>query len=292
MRLGRSDAVVAAAILVLLALNLVVLAEALPETRRVDSGCCSDHQLAKDFSAYYVASWRLAFDPSHVYAPPNASSGGPSILPRPEVYKYLPSMLLFILPFLALPYQEALTAFDLVQFALLCLTSLLVSLLVRGRGATLTVAVATIVILLPVPGLGSWLSQPYYWQWAEGQSKVLETFLLVVSFYLGTTGKTRLSGAALGLSGFDPRFTLLAIPLFLASNRTSLVRSCKWGAAIFALTNSALLYSPIGGGFVSVLLSSGLSTPVYPYSFIPIATVLSLSAARYDDIRSLISRPG
>jgi hypothetical protein len=80
----------------LIALNLFTFARAYPEILTLNSGCCSNQVLAKDFSAYYVGAWRLFHDTSNVYAPGNVSDGFPSIPPRPESFKYLPSFLLTV----------------------------------------------------------------------------------------------------------------------------------------------------------------------------------------------------
>ena len=56
---SRSRTIFVAAVLCLLALNLVVLAAAYPETMTIDSGCCGDRLLAKDF-----ADDTLSADPS------------------------------------------------------------------------------------------------------------------------------------------------------------------------------------------------------------------------------------
>jgi len=73
-------------------------------------------------------------------------------------------------------------------------------------------------------------------QWAEGQAKVLLTFLLIASFYLGFKGRTALSGVAFGLGAFDPRFSVLALPLFLFYNKNKLKPALSVMVAVFALS--------------------------------------------------------
>lgn len=73
-------------------------------------------------------------------------------------------------------------------------------------------------MLLPAAAPGWGFSVSYFWQWKEGQSKVIETLLLTVSFYLGMKGRPVWSGVILGIAFFDPRFALAAIPLFLTYN--------------------------------------------------------------------------
>ncbi len=273
----RSRTIFVAAVLCLLALNLVVLAAAYPETMTIDSGCCSNRLLQKDFSAFYTAAWRLLYDPSHVYTPGNVSDGGLQTTPPPESYKYLPSFLLMVLPFAVLPYQQALTAFDVLQFLLLPLVALLVYELTKEKGAAAAVVVAVIALLLPSPSTHWSLSAAYYWQWAEGQSKVLETFLLLLSLHLGKTKKPVLSGVVLALSAFDPRFALLALPLFFMYNRPSLRAAFGAGALALLVTNAVLFIPGVGSGFLVMLSTSGLTTPLYWYALIPLFTVVSLT---------------
>ena len=283
-RKSRSIVIFVAAVSCLLALNLIVFVAAYPETMRLDSGCCGNRTLAKDFSAFYTASWRLFNDPGQVYNPNYVNDGEYHVLPQPEAYKYLPSFLLMVSPFLVLPYQQALTAFDVFQFLLLPLMALLVYELTKEKGIAAGVVVAAIALLLPLPTPHWSLSVAYYWQWGEGQSKVLETFLLLLSFYLGKTGRPLLSGALLALTAFDPRFTIIATPLFIMYNRRSLKTALASGLAVFLVTNVALFYPPIGAGFVNMLFSSGLSTPLYYYSLIPLLTILALTAANAREI--------
>ncbi len=80
---------------VLLAINGYVLVLAQPETLRLDGG----GSLAKDFSAYYIGSWRLWHNPADLYTYGSVADGEPIISPHPQLYKYLPSFLVLISPF-------------------------------------------------------------------------------------------------------------------------------------------------------------------------------------------------
>ena len=271
----------------LIALNLFTFARAYPEIFTLDSGCCSNQVLAKDFSAYYVGAWRLFHDTPNVYTPGAVSDGGPSILPRPESFKYLPSFLLIVSPFLLLSYKNAILAFDGLQLLLLPLMAVMTYRLVRSKGVAATLVVATVVLLQPSPAPNLGLSVSYYWQWAEGQAKVLEAFLLLLSFYLGAARKPRLSGAAFGMAWFDPRFALISVPLFLVYNRHKL-RGAASSAAGVALASNFALFSPgVGSRFMAMLLSSGITTPLYYYSFIPLLTVVCLTVLNAKEIVSL-----
>ena len=194
-----------------------------------------------------------------------------------------------IAPLLTLPYQSALTAFDAAQFLLLPLMALLLYRLLVSRGKTTVLLVTLGVILLPLPfDAPQWgISASYYWQWAEGQSKVLETFLLLLSFYLGSARRPHLSGVVYAFGAFDPRVSILALPLFLVYNDR---RRTAVGYAVAALAafNFPLLYPPMATGFLSMVLSSGLSTPPYYYTFIPLFTVICLTAVEWGDVSELV----
>ncbi|MGA2666258.1 MAG: hypothetical protein ABSF83_15075 [Nitrososphaerales archaeon] len=288
---GRRILILAAVMAGLILLNLVTFVDAYPETKVADSGCCSDRTLAKDFSAFYVGAWRLFNDPSNVYTPGAVSDGGPAIVgPQPESYKYLPSFLFMVAPLLSVGYQQALTAFDVFQFLLLPLVALLVYRLVGEKGLAATVVVAVIALLQPSP-LPHWsLSASYYWQWAEGQSKVLETFLVLLGLYLGKAGRPAASGGVLALSAFDPRFTLLALPLFATYNRARLRPAFLSLAAVSLATNAALLYPGVGSGFVTMLLSTGLTTPLYYYALIPLLTIVALTVVDAREVAAAFGR--
>ena len=275
------------AVLVLVSLGTLVMAY--PETTVIDSGCCSSTPaLAKDFSAFYTAAWRVIHDPSQVYTRGYLDDGEYYIPPQPEQFKYLPSFLLFVIPLLALPYQTALTAFDVVQFLLLPGVAFLLYQLLRDRGRLAMIVVPILVLVLPLPIPGSHLSYsaPYYWQWAEGQSKVLETFLFLLAFYLGTVGKPKSSGVVFALAAFDPRIAVLALPLFAAYNRGSLA-SYATAATAFVALNLPIFYPPITGGFLGMVTNTGLVTPPYYYTLIPIAAFASLIYVQRREIAAL-----
>jgi hypothetical protein len=280
----------------LILLNASTFIAAYPETLVVDGGCCSNRPLAKDFSAYYVGAWRLFHDSSAIYAKGAVNDGAPSTPPVPEAFKYTPSFLLLVLPFTYLGYHEALLAFDLFQFALLPVIAVLLWWLLRHR-SPLFIGVAMLLILLQPSPLPHWgLSASYYWQWAEGQAKVLEAFLLVLSFWLAKVDRPRLSGVIFSLAAFDPRFALFALPLFLFFNGKRWAVSSLYAVVSLVALNAPLLYPPIGAGFFSMVLSSGVTTPLYYYSFIPLAMIVSLYIAYWPGlasaVRSLAGRKG
>jgi hypothetical protein len=124
----------------------------------------------------------------------------------------------------------------------------------------------------------------YYWQWGEGQAKVFITFLLLLSFYLASREKPILSGIAFAFGFFDPRFGLLAIPLFVMYNRKNLKTATASAIGTLALSNLMLLYPGMGSSFTSMVFSSAINTPLYYYSLIPLFTLLALIIVNYREI--------
>jgi hypothetical protein len=283
----RTKTIVLVAVSGLILLNLFTFIAAYPETLAITplpSGWGSAGPLARDFSAYYIAAWRLIHDPSQVYTLGFVNDGESPIYPHPEPYKYLPSFLLIVTPLLLVGYQQALTIFDLFQFLLLPLIGVMTYRLVNKKGVAVTLIVAVLVLLQPSPLPHCGLSVTYYWQWAEGQAKVFESFLLLLSFYLGSVGKPRLSGATLGLSAFDPRFAIVALPLFVMYNKDRILASIAAMLGTVVVSNLMLLYPGMDTGFLAMSFGSGITTPIYPYSLIPLLTVLSLSVVNGKEI--------
>jgi Glycosyltransferase family 87 len=290
----KKKRVFAAVVAVLMVLNFITLVTAYPETLVVDSGCCAPNELlAKDFSAFYTAAWRLFHDPSQVYTHGLVSDGEFQILPQPEGYKYLPSFLLMASPLLLLPYQSALLVFDLFQFLLLPLIALLLYELIKERRLELMIPALVAVLLVPLPlPTPQWsISISYYWQWAEGQSKVLDAFLLLAALQIAKTNKPRLAGVTLAFAAFDPRFALLAIPLFVTySNSKTVRRSLAYAAVAFLLFNIPLFYPAMGIGFLKMVFTSGLPTPPYYYTFIPILAVSVLMLIDHEELGLAVKR--
>jgi hypothetical protein len=273
------------AAVVLIAMNAFTAITAYPETYTLTPGITvSGGILAKDFSAYYMAAWRLWNNPSHIYTFGALGGAEPEILPYPQAYKYLPNFLLLTSPFLALEYQQALWAFDIVQFALLPAMAYLIYKLLEGRHAAVTFTVMVVALLLPFPTMQWGFSPGYYWQWGEGQAKVFLTFLLLLSFYLGNKNKPYLSGAAFAFGFFDPRFGLLAIPLFVMYNRRNLKAASFCALGVFCVSNVMLLYPGMGAGFVDMVFRSGITTPLYYYALIPFFTLLALIVVNFKEL--------
>lgn len=280
-----------------IALNFLSLTQAIPETARIDSGCCapSNAILARDFSAFYFGAWNLIHNPSKIYAigsTQNASFLG--INPHPETFKYLPAFLILISPFLLLSYEKALLAFDAFQFILLFLIAFLVFKIQEGKNIAVVGIVSILTLLLPFSTNPNWgISEAYFWQWAEGQSKVLEITLILLAFYFGIRKRPILSGIFFGLSFFDSRFTLVSIPLFLTLNKGNTFRASILTILTILLTNLPifLIYPVVGPMYFQLLFySGGIATPLYYYAYIPLVSILSLSITRWRDIWNFFSR--
>ncbi len=270
---------------ILIILNAYTFTVAYPETYAVNPGInTSGTILAKDFSAYYMGAWRLWNNPAHIYNFGALNDGEPVILPHPEEYKYLPSFLLIISPFLSMNYQQALLAFDIAQFALLPLMAYLIYKLLGNKPLAVTFVVMAIALVLPFPTPQHGFSLSYYWQWGEGQAKVFDTFLFLLSFYFGSRGKPYLSGVALAFGFFDPRFGLLALPLFIMYNRKNLKAATASMIGSLALSNAMLLYPGMASNFLNMVLASAVTTPLYYYSLIPFFTLLALIVVNFKEL--------
>ena len=284
-RTGLTKIILVAAVVVIILMNLYTFIIAYPETYRIDAGInTSGTPLAKDFSAYYMGAWRLWNNPAHIYNFGALNDGEPTILPHPEAYKYLPSFLLIVSPLLELNYQQALLTFDLIQFMLLPLMAYILYKLLENKHPVVALTVMVIALLLPFPTLNYGLSLSYYWQWGEGQAKVFLTFLLLLSFYFGIKEKPYLSGLALAFGFFDPRFGLLALPLFIMYNRKNLKTATISLIGSLAISNSMLLYPGMAPNFLSMVFVSGITTPLYYYALIPFFTLLALFIVNFKEL--------
>ena len=272
-------------VVLLITLNLYTLITAYPETYTPSPGINTTGTiLSKDFSAYYIGAWRLWNNPSQIYHFGALGDTEPTTPPQPEAYKYLPSFLLIVSPFLILDYQQALTAFDVIQFLLLPLMAYMLYKLLGEKHLAANIVVMTIALLLPLPGTQWGLFPSYYWQWGEGQAKVFLTFLLLLSFYFGNRGRPILSGIALAFGFFDPRFGLLVIPLYLTYNRRNFKLAAASAIISLGLSNLILLYPGIGSSFIGMAFNNAVATPLYYYSLIPFLTLIALMAVNFKEL--------
>lgn len=299
-------------------LNLITFLAAYPSSLITVGG------KARDFSAYYIGAWRLIHNPQNVYYHGNVTNSLPGdypIYPQPTAFKYLPFFLLFMLPLLSLSYQAALTFFNVLQFLLLPLMGWLVYKALSWRKKNKIIVAVVLIIALIEPFtfplsafrfyrfheireflrsgslvvLGDGISNPYYWQWVDGESKVLQTFLIMFSVYLATR-KSWFSGVIFSLSSFDPRFTLLALPIVLMYNFYSKnVKKFTISSILTILISNLplMLYAGIGQQFLTRAFASE-PLVFYAYEWIPFYTILALTFANYDmfwkTLRVVVSR--
>jgi hypothetical protein len=261
-------------IIIIIVLNLYTLSVAYPTMKKPLNFGGAD--LPRDFSVYYIAAWRLLHNPSQIFTPGPVADGEPTIYPSLTPYKYLPSFLVLISPLASLSYYQAFWVFDAIQFALLPLIALLLYKLLENKNPIAAFVILVAVLLLPYPMSGRGLSVSYFMSWAEGQAKIFLSFLLLVSFYLGYKGKPVLSGIIFALGAFDPRFAVLALPLFLFYNKNNLKNAIIPMILALAATNLVVLYPGVAGGFVGMVFGSGTTTPLYTPAWIPTIMLVAL----------------
>ncbi len=126
-KLFTKKIVIVSVIIVALTLNLITFVFAYPEMFKSSSST-----LARDFSAYYIGGWRLFHNPTKIYAG-GSQPGDYQILPKPQTFKYTPSFLILISPFLILSYQDAFIAFNIVQLASMLALAFFVYKLVKDK---------------------------------------------------------------------------------------------------------------------------------------------------------------
>ena len=275
-QLKSKKALFALAIIIIVGLNFYTLSVAYPTMNHPLNLGGTD--LPRDFSVYYIAAWRMFHNPSQIFTPGPLPDGEPTIYPSLTPYKYLPSFLVLISPLINLSYYQAFWVFDAIQFALLPLMALLLYRLLEKKNPVAAFVILILFLLLPYPMPGRGLSVSYFMSWAEGQAKVLLSFLLLVSFYLGFKGKPTLSGVVFALGAFDPRFAVLALPLFIFYNKDKLKAALLPMVIALTLTNFVVFYPGAAQGFVNMILGSGTTTPLYTPAWIPVIMLVSLLA--------------
>ncbi|HEX7482388.1 MAG TPA: hypothetical protein VF350_02850, partial [Candidatus Bathyarchaeia archaeon] len=67
-----------------------------------------------------------------------------------------------------------------------------------------------------------------------------------------------------------------AIPLFIMYNRKNLKAASASATGALALSNVMFLYPGMDSSFVGMVFASGVTTPIYYYSLIPLFTLLAL----------------
>jgi hypothetical protein len=284
----------------LIALNFLTLLYAIPLTTGSQVYCDSHVgciNVSRDFSAYYEGGYRFIHNPSFVYQEGNLS-GDYAIAPNPQQYRYSPFfLLLFIVPLVLLfDYHSALFAFDIAQFLLLPIVAYLLFQIMKlllnknGRGNIGNSAFALFsftlwfALLQPftpsVSNLTFW-SWSYFRLWLEGEARVLQTLLLVLTFYL-ILRNSKFSGVSFVLSSFDPRMSVLCLPLILflcLKQRNLRMFSSSAFISFLAIYLPTLSYANLGSQFFATIFIKDFS--MYSYELIPLLTVVSLTGSMF-----------
>ncbi|MHB1909448.1 MAG: hypothetical protein ACYCQJ_11355 [Nitrososphaerales archaeon] len=278
--------------IILITLNGYTLLSALPFTGGSQPFCDAQGctRVARDFSAYYEAAYRFIFNPSQVYHVGSLPNDYP-IAPSPQNFRYSPFFLpLFMVPLTLFSYNTALILFDILQFALLPLIAYLLFEVMLAlsdkRADNLTIAsfsgVFIFALLQPlVPSLSNltYWSWSYWRLWEQGEARVLQTFLLVLTFYL-VLRNSKFSGLSFVLSSFDPRMSIISLPLIIffclrqKNLRMFVVSSLVCFAFLYIPT---MLYANLGSQFVGTIFINDFN--FYSYELIPIMTIISLAIA-------------
>lgn len=296
----RKKQVILIVIAVALALNAVTFAFAYPEMFKP-----STPTLEKDFSAYYNAGYRLFSNPSKIYYGSSQPGDYPFAL-KAQTFKYVPSFLLLILPFLLLSYQDAFIAFNILQLILIPLLAFFVYKLVEDKNLALTILACVIAIIDPLPSLPlnqasmnslhyrfttinpQTFSLGYYGGYICGNAHVLQPVFLVGAMYFGFVKKPWLSGLMFALGVFDPRFALLALPLIVWYNRKTLLRFIAGSALFLTVMNLPFFfYHGIGFELLRANASGYIVSQMYSYDWIPFYAVLMLTTA---EILTVVSK--
>jgi hypothetical protein len=288
--LTKNKKIIITVIAIAIALNAVTFTLAYQETFTPKSPT-----LARDFSAYYVGEWRLFHNPTTIYDSGSFSGDAATNAP-PQTFKYAPSFLIWFSPFLTLNYQNALNALDIVQFAAVFALAFFVYKIVKDKNLILGAIAAVIVLLDPLPNLpltqgeisflsyrfngfsAQTFSPHYYWGYALANAHVLQTVLIVGALYFGLSKKPWLSALFFAFSIFDPRASLLALPLLLWYNRQKLWQFIGGSTAFIAVTNLPFFfYSGIGTAFLINELKGDVATQMNAYDWIPLYAVAALT---------------
>jgi hypothetical protein len=252
-------------IVIAVALNTFIFCLAYPETFSPMSPV-----YARDFSAYYLGEWRLFHNPTAIYIGGN-SPGDFHISPNPQTFKYTPSFLIFMVPFLTLSYQNALNLFDIIQAASILALAFFIYKIVKDKKLVNGAIAAGIILIGFVPG--------YYYGYAQANAHIIQTSLIVGALYFGFSKKPWLSALLFAIAAFDPRGALLALPLLLWYNRKKLHKFAAGAVAFIAALNLPFFfYANIGLSFLHEEVNGNIVSQIYPYDLVPIFAVITLTA--------------
>jgi hypothetical protein len=277
-------------ILIAITLNIISFSVAYPEISKPQSDT-----LARDFSAYYTGAYRLLHNPTKIYFD-GIQPGDYQILPQPQPFKYMPSFLILFAPFLALDYLNALTAFDVIQLALIPVLAFFVYKLVKDKNLILGAIAAVIILIQPLPtpsvnyppapliNFGIFSLNPqcfapsYYCGYVFVNAHILQTVLLVGALYLGFVKKPWLSALLFSFGLLDPRAAIVTLPLLLWYNRQKMRQFITASIAFILVTNLPFFfYQDIGSTFLRTEMNSYVILQSYAYDWIPIYGVVALT---------------
>lgn len=266
-----------ATIIIALALNTCTFIAAYPQTFKPLSST-----YAADFSAYYIGEWRLFHNPAQIYNSGDYIQGDIVILPKPQTFMYTPSFLIFFSPILTLSYQNALNIFDILQVLSVFALAFFVYKLVKDKKPVLGCVAAIVILLLPIPNLVDFqfsaFFQSYYWGYAMANAHVIQASLIVGALYFGVTKKPWISAFLVAVSSFDPRVTLLALPLLVWYNRGNLRKFIVGSIALITAFNLPFFfYYNIGASFVQSKVTGHIASLMYAYDWIPMVAAITLT---------------
>ena len=205
---------------------------------------------------------------------------------------------------MALNYQNALNAFDIIQFLAMIPLAFFVYKLVKDKNLFLAAAVSLIVLLQPIlisPSIQyndlnflhyrMWslsiqtFSPSYLCGYTLANAHILQNMLLVGALYFGFAKKPWLSALFFTFGAFDPRIALVAAPLLLWYNRASLLKFIGGTAVLLAVTNLPFfLYGGIGEAFLNSVFRGHVISQMYLYEYIPLYAVLSLTILEFGTV--------
>jgi hypothetical protein len=279
-------------ILLAVVINFQIFSYAYPQTFETQAP-----DLARDFSAYYIGAWRLFHNPTAVYSD-GVQPGDYQLVGQPQTFRYPPFFLLLFAPFLTLSYQNALNAFDIMQFLSILALAYFVYRLVENKPLIIASVVAVIVLVDPIlfapstwysiTGFLHWrlyslhlqtISPSYYCGYLLANAHILQNTLLVGALYFGFDKKPWLSALLFTFSILDPRAALFSLPLLLWYNRKAIRKFIVGSAAFISATNLPFFfYHGIGFAlFQSNFRSSVNLAEMILYDWIPIFSISSLT---------------
>jgi hypothetical protein len=289
--LNKKTAIISV-ILLAVVINFQIFCYAYPQTFEPQAP-----DLARDFSAYYIAAWRLFHNPAAVYSD-GVQPGDYQIIGQPQTFRYPPSFLILFAPFLTLSYQNALNAFDIMQFLSILVLAFFVYKLIKNKPLILASVVAVIVLVNPLLFLPSvkysitnflhWrifslhiqtISPSYYCGYLLANAHILQNTLLVGALYFGFAKKPWLSALLFTFGALDPRAALFSLPLLLWYNRHEIRKFIAGSAAFLGVTNLPFFfYYGIGFAlFQSNFRESVNLLEMILYDWIPICSIASLT---------------